>query len=77
MDTARIIADLKAEISRLQTAVAALEGIYNSRGRRHAGKRLGRKPEAKRRLTAAGRKRLSQLMKQRWAARKAKGKSTL
>jgi hypothetical protein len=63
MDTAAIIAALEAERDRLNTAITALKG---RRSRRPAGTRNGRK----RRLSAAARKRISNAMKKKWAARK-------
>ena len=64
-----IVAELKAERDRLDKAIAALDGI-GARGvakGRAVVKRIGRR---KRRLTAAGRKRLSELLKKRWASGK-------
>ncbi len=73
MDIDKMVADLKKEQERLGRAVAALLGIGSAAG----GKRRGRPPGApkKRRggLTAAGRKRLSEMMKKRWAERRKKG----
>lgn len=59
VDTDRIIAELEAERSRLETAIAALQG----RNGRKAGRGRGR-------LSAAARRRISEGMKRRWAARK-------
>lgn len=56
-----LVAQLRAERDRLNAAIAALEG-----GRRGPG----RPPGARRKLSAAERKRISQAMKARWAARK-------
>lgn len=74
MELERIVAELKQERGRLERAIAALEGVD------------GRAPIAKRRaaaattsatkkragITAAGRKRLSEAMKRRWAEGKMK-----
>jgi hypothetical protein len=64
MDTAAIIEELEAERERLNSAITALQGR----------KRPGRPPQTtgrrKRRLSAAARKRISDAMKKRWAARK-------
>jgi hypothetical protein len=60
VDTAGLIAELEAERDRLNQAIAALQG---SRGRASNGRRG-------RRLSAAARKRISEGMKRRWAARK-------
>jgi hypothetical protein len=70
MDTKRILAELRSERDRLNQAIAALEGI-NSDG-------TGRRPRtvAKRvrrgGISAAGRKRLSMLLKRRWKQGKMK-----
>jgi len=79
MDTQTILSELRAERDRLDQAIAALEGGN--------GRRRGRKPgpvpgngrrgrRGRRRLSAAAKKRISEMMKLRWAERKraAKGK---
>jgi len=63
LDLQRIVSELKSERDRLDRAIAALGGsapvasgkVAPARRRRH-------------RMTAAGRKRLSEMMKKRWAA---------
>jgi hypothetical protein len=67
LDTQQIIADLEAERDRRDTAIAALEGS----GRRRAKGRNGRR----RRLSPEARKRISEGMKKRWAARKSMSKT--
>jgi hypothetical protein len=68
MDTRTILADLKAELNRLNQAIAALESLD--------GAATATTPNAaptrakKRGLTPAGRRRLSEKMKARWAARR-------
>ena len=65
-----ILAELRAERDRIDRAIAAIEGL-NSTGRRRgrppgsttAPKKLGRR----RHMSAAGRKRISQATKKRWA----------
>lgn len=82
MDAGKIIAELKTERDRLARAIEALEGgggprKYAARVNKAAApsapaavagstKKVGR-------LTAAGRKRLSEAMKKRWAERRKKG----
>jgi hypothetical protein len=56
MDTQSILNELRAERDRLDTAIAALESSSNSFPTRR-----------RRRMSAAGRKRLSMLLKRRWA----------
>ena len=75
MDFQQILSDLNHQRNRLDQAIAALEGL----GSRAAGRR-GRPPGAKSAkpapagkgggITAAGRRRLSEMMKKRWAERK-------
>jgi hypothetical protein len=74
MNVQQILADLNRDRKRLDQAIAALEGL----GSRTAGRR-GRPPGAKLArarkgggITAAGRRRLSEMMKKRWAERKEK-----
>lgn len=75
MDIDRMVADLKKERDRLDRAVAALEGIGSAGPGRKRGRKRGPGAPKKRRggLTAAGRKRLSDMMKKRWAERRKKG----
>ncbi len=60
MDTQQIIAELEAERDRLEEAIRALRGSARKpgakRGRRH--------------LSAAAKRRISEMMKKRWAERK-------
>jgi len=73
MSTSRSLAELRAERDRIDQAVSAIEAV-NSTGHR----RLGRPPKAARkvrrrgRMSAAARRKLSRLMKQRWAQGKMK-----
>ncbi len=60
MDTAIIVKQLEERRDRISQAISLLQGTgYGRRGRRK-----------KRRLSAAARKRMSDAMKKRWAARK-------
>src|ERR1700751_4615273 len=75
LDTGRIVAELKRERDRLNLAIAALDGQSPKSATRtsavpHRTARSKRKGD---RLTPAGRRRLSDLMKKRWAARRKKG----
>jgi len=73
----RIVADLKREERQLGRAIAALEGIDTSgaRTKRSAGAPRQAASKRKRRggITPAGRRRLSEAMKKRWAERRKKG----
>ena len=65
MDTQQIISELEAERDRLDQAISALRGSVG--GRRTFGPR-GRR--GRRRLSAAAKRRISEMMKKRWAERK-------
>jgi Spy/CpxP family protein refolding chaperone len=72
LDIHRILAELKAERDRIDQAIAAVGNISSARPRRGRppGKSTGRR--RKHRLTPEGRKRLSEMMKKRWAERRRK-----
>lgn len=66
METEAILEQLRAERDRIDSAIDALEGSHGSAPRTRATgpkKRGGG-------ITAAGRRKLSQMMKARWAARR-------
>ena len=76
MDLDRIVAELRAEMDRIGRAIGLLEAQAPKarRGRppkSAAGSASAGKPH-RRGLTPAGRKRLSELMKKRWAERRKK-----
>jgi len=73
MDTTRILAELRAERNRIDQAISALEAV-NSTGRRRVGRppRAARKVRRRGRMSAAARRKMSRLMKQRWAQGKMK-----
>ena len=73
MDTNRILADLRAERDRIDRAIAAIEGL-NSTGRRRVGRppRAAQKPRRRGGMSAAARRKLSRLLKRRWAQGKMK-----
>ena len=78
MDLQRIVAELEEERDRLNQAIDLLkEGHYSNAGRKISvgnGKiSTGRNSGG---LTPAGRKRLSKLMKKRWAERRKESKSS-
>ena len=84
MNLSEIVVQLKGERSKLDAAIQALEGL--SGGSDYA-KRRGRPPGSsskpagaprkKRGMSAAGRKRLAEAMRSRWAAAKRSGKQRL
>lgn len=69
MDTQQIISELEAERDRLDQAIAALRGSLGGR-RGLAGVSVGRGRRGRRHLSAAAKKRISEMMKKRWAERK-------
>lgn len=72
MNTESIIQELEAERERLNEAIAALQGRNGRRWKARTSMN-GRK----RHLSAEARKRISDAMTQRWAARKKAGKKKL
>jgi hypothetical protein len=76
MDIQNILNDLKRERDRLDRAIMALEGP--GVGPRRRGRPVGSVNSAttrpRRHMSAAARKRISEMMKQRWAERKKKSK---
>ncbi|HWF04964.1 MAG TPA: hypothetical protein VHA06_14840 [Candidatus Angelobacter sp.] len=72
MDTQQIISELESERDRLEQAISALRGSLGSRrGVAPAG--TGRR--GRRRLSAAAKRRISEMMKKRWAERKRAAKA--
>lgn len=79
MDLKRIVAELKIERDRLGRAIAVLEGLdlarvpvrLNAIGSTAAPRAMRRRG----RITPAGRRRLSELMKKRWAERRRRAAS--
>ena len=76
MDIATIVSALKAQRTQIDGAIKVLEGLSSN------GAASNRAPKAKTAgvqksggLTAAGRKRLSDMMKKRWADRRKKAKA--
>jgi hypothetical protein len=71
----RIIAEIDAQISKLQQARALLAGTTTSAARTGRGRPKGSKNAAaatprKRKLSPEGRKRIADAMKKRWAERR-------
>lgn len=71
MDTQQIISELESERDRLEQAISALRGSMGRRGVSAMGK--GRR--GRRRLSAAAKRRISEMMKKRWAERKRAAKA--
>ena len=74
-DQVRIVAELKSERDRLSQAIAALEGLSpRATAKRSAVPNpVTRRKKKRDRLTPEGRKRLSEMMKKRWAEKRKKG----
>jgi hypothetical protein len=69
-----IVSELKREKDRLNRAIAVLEGTDGARtGSGKRGAPTLDKAKKGRHLSAEGRKRLSEMMKKRWAERRRKG----
>jgi hypothetical protein len=79
VDVGSVVAELRNEADRISRALSALTGLGAAPGRKRRVRTKVGKSRAKKRggLTAAGRKRLSMLMKKRWAARKKSGAKKL
>jgi hypothetical protein len=74
MDTRTILADLKAELNRLNQAIAALEALDGTGTAAPitttAAAKPGLQAGKRRRMSAAGRRRISEAAKARWAAKR-------
>lgn len=77
MDVRKILADLKSERNRIDEAIRAIEslggtGNHTARRGRPASKTsaTSAKPRRRPRMSAAARKKLSEMMKKRWASGK-------
>lgn len=72
MDLQTVLEDLKRERARLDAAIEALQGLGTGR-KRGPGRPAGSGKKGKsgtRHMSAAARKRISEMMKKRWAERK-------
>jgi hypothetical protein len=76
MDLQTIVSELKRERDRIDRAIAALDGTQTgstaTTTRAAKARDTSRRQSKRGHLTAAGRKRLSELMKKRWAERRRK-----
>lgn len=71
MEIERILSDLKSERERIDSAIRALEG---GRAGRRPGRPVG-SGRKRRTMSPAARKRISEMMKLRWAERKKKARA--
>jgi hypothetical protein len=74
MDTTKLIRNLRGEKGRIERAIAALEALSSdgagSQTTRTATAGRGAKAGIRRKMSPAARKRISEMMKKRWAARR-------
>ncbi len=73
MEVSRILAEIDAQISKLQQARALLAGpapVRTGRGRPKGSKNAAPAAPRKRKLSAEGRKRIADAMKKRWAEKR-------
>jgi hypothetical protein len=74
VEVKQIVSELEKEIARLKEARALLAGGGSGTGKRGRGRPPGKAKGSgrarKRRLTPEGRKRISEALKRRWAARR-------
>ena len=75
MQVSRILAEIDSEIERLQQARNLLVGIDGSSNRRHTSSKPAKKAARKHRISAEGRRRISEALKRSWAARKKQASS--
>ena len=77
MDIERIVEQLEQERDRISQAIASLKGVNSSGTARKSVAGNGRSGRQRRGgMSAAARKRLSEMMKKRWAERRKKAKSS-
>lgn len=78
MNIQQIVAELKAERDRLDRAIAAVNNISTRarRGRPPKTAQNSARPKRRGRMSAAARRKMSRLLKQRWAQGKMKPKAS-
>jgi hypothetical protein len=76
LDLEKIVAELEEERERLGQAIAILKQSNSTANAPKTAGGNGRGSAVRRGLTPAGRKRLSELMKKRWAERRRRAKSS-
>jgi hypothetical protein len=70
MDTTRLIRNLRGEKVRIERAIAALEALGSDGAGSRTTRTAGPNKAGRRKMSPAGRKRISEMMKRRWAARR-------
>lgn len=85
MNISEIVQQLRDERSKLDAAIQALEGVGGGTGAKRRGRPPGNAnkptpaagPRKRHGMSAAGRKRIAEAMRKRWAAAKKSGKKRL
>ncbi len=70
MDTTRLIRNLRGEKGRIERAIAALEALSSDGAASQTTRTAGLNKAGRRKMSPAARKRISMMMKKRWAARR-------
>jgi hypothetical protein len=73
LDLSKILDQLRSERARIDEAITALEQINGTAARRGRPRLAPGRPR-RRRLSPEGRRRLSEMMKKRWAERRRRAK---
>jgi hypothetical protein len=76
MDTTRLIRNLRDEKGRIERAIASLEALSGDSTGRQTTRTAGANKPGRRKMSPAARKRISEMMKKRWAARRKAVKKT-
>ena len=74
MDTTRLIKDLLSEKGRIERAIAALDALSSDSTGSQITRTAGANKAGRRKMSPAARKRISMMMKKRWAARRGAAK---
>jgi len=74
MDTTRLIRNLRGEKGRIERAIAALEALSGDSAGSQTTRTAGANKAGRRKMSVAGRKRISEMMKKRWVARRKEAK---
>ena len=77
MDTARLVRDLRAEKGRIERAIAALDALSSDSTGSQITRTAGANKAGRSKMSPAARKRISMMMKKRWAARRKAAKKNL
>jgi hypothetical protein len=70
MDTTTLIRDLRGEKGRIERAIVALEALSSDSTGSQTTRTASANKVGRRKMSPAARKRISEMMKKRWAARR-------